>query len=65
MERRPAGNLIYKATARNFNPMMAMAGKITVAEAEELVPAGVLNPGEIHTQGFSFRGYSKVRARKE
>ena len=47
-----AGNLIYKATARNFNPMMAMAGKITVAEVEELVPAGLLNPGEIHTPGI-------------
>ena len=47
-----AGNLIYKATARNFNPMMAMAGKITVAEVEELVPAGGLNPGEIHTPGI-------------
>ena len=47
-----AGNLVYKATARNFNPMMAMAGKITVAEVEELVPAGVLNPGEIHTPGI-------------
>ena len=44
-----AGNLIYKATARNFNPMMAMAGKITVAEVEELVLPGALNPGEIHT----------------
>ena len=47
-----AGNLIYKATARNFNPMMAMAGKITVAEVEELVPTGGLNPGEIHTPGI-------------
>ena len=47
-----AGNLIYKATARNFNPMMAMAGKITIAEVEELVPAGALNPGEIHTPGI-------------
>lgn len=47
-----AGNLIFKATARNFNPMMAMAGKITVAEVEELVPAGELNPGEIHTAGI-------------
>jgi 3-oxoacid CoA-transferase subunit A len=46
------GNLIYKATARNFNPMMAMAGKITVAEVEELVPAGELNPNEIHTAGI-------------
>ncbi|MBM71758.1 MAG: succinyl-CoA--3-ketoacid-CoA transferase [Crocinitomicaceae bacterium] len=47
-----AGNLIFKATARNFNPMMAMAGKITVAEVEELVPIGELNPGEIHTAGI-------------
>ena len=47
-----AGNLIYKATAKNFNPMMAMAGKITVAEVEELVPAGELNPNEIHTPGI-------------
>ena len=47
-----AGNLIYKATARNFNPMMAMAGKITIAEVEELVPIGELNPNEIHTPGI-------------
>ena len=46
------GNLIYKATARNFNPLMAMAGKITIAEVEELVPAGELNPNEIHTAGI-------------
>lgn len=46
------GNLIYKATARNFNPLMAMAGKITVAEVEELVPAGELHPNEIHTPGI-------------
>ncbi|MEY3585858.1 MAG: hypothetical protein RLZZ243_922, partial [Bacteroidota bacterium] len=45
------GNLIYKAAARNFNPMMAMAGKITVAEVEELVPAGTLDPNQIHTPG--------------
>jgi len=47
-----AGNLIYKATAKNFNPMMAMAGEITVAEVEELVPAGELDPNEIHTPGI-------------
>ena len=47
-----AGNLIYKGTARNFNPMMAMAGKITVAEVEHLVPAGQLDPGDIHTPGI-------------
>lgn len=47
-----AGNLIYNATARNFNHAMAMAGKITVAEVEELVPAGELDPNEIHTPGI-------------
>lgn len=47
-----AGNLIYKGTARNFNPMMAAAGKITVAEVEELVPAGELDPNMIHTPGI-------------
>ena len=47
-----AGNLIFKGTARNFNPMMAMAGKITVAEVEELVPAGELDPNQIHTAGI-------------
>jgi 3-oxoacid CoA-transferase subunit A len=46
------GNLIFKDTARNFNPMMAMAGKITIAEVEELVEAGELNPNEIHTPGI-------------
>ena len=46
------GNLIFKATARNFNPLMAMAGKITVAEVEELVPAGELDPNFIHTPGI-------------
>jgi 3-oxoacid CoA-transferase subunit A len=47
-----AGNLIYKGTARNFNPLMAMAGKITIAEVEELVPAGELDPNQIHTPGI-------------
>ena len=47
-----AGNLVFKATARNFNPMMAMAGTITVAEVEELVPLGTLSPNEIHTPGI-------------
>ncbi len=46
------GNLIYKATARNFNPLMAMSGKITIAEVEELVPAGELDPNHIHTPGI-------------
>ncbi len=47
-----AGNLIFKGTARNFNPVMAMAGKITVAEVEELVDNSVLDPNEIHTPGI-------------
>ncbi len=46
------GNLIFRETARNFNPMMAMAGKITIAEVEELVPAGELDPDQIHTPGI-------------
>ncbi|MBM3915614.1 MAG: CoA transferase subunit A [Sphingomonadales bacterium] len=59
------GNLIYRATARNFNPLMAMAGKITIAEVEELVPAGELDPDAIHTPGiyvhriFEGSGYEK------
>ena len=46
------GNLIFRATARNFNPLMAMAGKITIAEVEELVPLGELDPDQIHTPGI-------------
>jgi len=46
------GNLVYKETARNFNPLMAMAGRITIAEVEELVPAGMLDPDHIHTPGI-------------
>lgn len=46
------GNLIYRKTARNFNPMMATAGKITVAEVEEIVPTGSLDPDHIHTPGI-------------
>jgi 3-oxoacid CoA-transferase A subunit len=46
------GNLIFKDTARNFNPMMAMAGKITIAEVEELVEAGELNPNDVHVPGI-------------
>lgn len=59
------GNLVYRATARNFNPLMAMAGKITIAEVEELVPAGALDPDSIHTPGiyvhriFQGAGYEK------
>jgi 3-oxoacid CoA-transferase subunit A len=60
-----AGNLIYRATARNFNPLMAMAGRITVAEVEELVPEGELDPNFVHTPGiyvhriFQGRNYEK------
>jgi 3-oxoacid CoA-transferase subunit A len=46
------GNLIFKETARNFNPLMAMAGKITIAEVEELVAPGELDPNYIHTPGI-------------
>lgn len=46
------GNLIYRHTANNFNQPMAMAGKITIAEVEELVPAGELDPAQIHTPGI-------------
>ena len=47
-----AGNLIFKATAKNFNPVMAMAGKITIAEVEELVEAGEMTPNDIHVPGI-------------
>ena len=47
-----AGNLIYRKTARNFNPMMATAGKVCIAEVEHLVPAGELDPDHIHTPGI-------------
>ncbi|MHA4895452.1 CoA transferase subunit A [Pedobacter sp. PWIIR3] len=46
-----AGNLIFRSTSRNFNPVMAMAGKITIAEVEELVEVGELDPDHIHTPG--------------
>jgi 3-oxoacid CoA-transferase subunit A len=46
------GNLVFRATARNFNPMMAMAGKITIAEVEELVEPGELDPDQVHTPGI-------------
>ncbi len=47
-----AGNLVYRKTARNFNPVMATAGKVTVAEVEEIVPMGTLDPDQIHTPGI-------------
>ena len=60
-----AGNLIFKGTARNFNPLMCGAAKVTVAEVEELVPAGALDPNQIHIPGilvnriFQGRDYEK------
>ncbi|MBI1365012.1 MAG: 3-oxoacid CoA-transferase subunit A [Alphaproteobacteria bacterium] len=48
----PQGNLVYRKTARNFNPMMATAGKVTIAEVEEIVPLGALDPDCIHTPGI-------------
>ena len=47
-----AGNLVYRSTARNFNPVMAMAGKITIAEVEQLVEVGNLDPDHVHTPGI-------------
>lgn len=59
------GNLIYRHTANNFNHAMAMAGKITIAEVEHLVPAGELNPNEIHTPGiFVQRIFQSVNLEK-
>src|SRR5579872_6592148 len=59
------GNLVYRKTARNFNPMVAAAGKITVAEVEELVDVGMLRPDEIHTPGIYvqriFRGTNYLK----
>ena len=46
------GNLVYRKTARNFNPMVAMCGKICVAEVEEIVPIGSIDPDQIHTPGI-------------
>ncbi len=61
----PMGNLIFRKTARNFNPVVAVAGKITIAEVEELLPVGMLDPDQIHVPGiyvkriFQGRGYQK------
>ena len=47
-----AGNLVYRKTARNFNPMCAMAGRVTIAEVEEIVPVGSIDPDQVHTPGI-------------
>ena len=60
-----AGNLVYRKTARNFNPMMATAAKITVAEVEHLVPAGEIDPDHIHTPGIFVQAHRRGRHRQE
>jgi 3-oxoacid CoA-transferase subunit A len=60
-----AGNLIYRKTARNFNPMMATAAKVTVAEVEHLVPAGELDPDHIHTPGLFVKRIVEVGTAKK
>jgi len=59
------GNLVYRKTARNFNPMMATAAKVTVAEVEHLVPAGELNPDHIHTPGIFVKRIVEVGTAKK
>lgn len=58
------GNLIFKSTARNFNPMMAMAGKNTVAEVDEIVPVGTLDPNFIHTPGIFVQRIVEAKCEK-
>jgi 3-oxoacid CoA-transferase subunit A len=60
-----AGNLVYRKTARNFNPMMATAAKVTIAEVEHLVPAGELNPDHIHTPGIFVKRIIEVGSAKK
>ena len=60
-----AGNLVYRKTARNFNPMMATAAKITIAEVEHLVPAGEIDPDHIHTPGIFVQRIIEVGTAKK
>ena len=60
-----AGNLVYRKTARNFNPMMATAAKVTVAEVEHLVPAGEIDPDHIHTPGIFVKRIIEVGTGKK
>ncbi len=60
----PEGNLVYRKTARNFNPMMASAGKVTVAEVEEIAPLGALDPDHVHTPGIFVQRLIKGRHEK-
>ena len=59
------GNLVYRKTARNFNPVMATAGKVTVAEVEQIVPVGSLDPDNIHTPGIYVQGIVKSQFPKK
>ena len=59
------GNLIYRKTARNFNPDMAMGGKVTIAEVETIVPVGTLDPDQIHTPGIFVQRIVKTQSKKK
>lgn len=59
-----SGNLVYRKTARNFNPMAATAGKVTVAEVEEIVPIGTLDPDQIHTPGIFVQRLVRTKSEK-
>lgn len=59
------GNLVYRKTARNFNPDMAMGGKITIAEVEEIVPTGSIDPDHIHTPGIFVQRIVKTKNTKK
>jgi 3-oxoacid CoA-transferase subunit A len=59
------GNLVYRKTARNFNPMMATAAKVTIAEVEHLVPAGEIDPDHIHTPGIFVKRMIEVGSAKK
>ena len=59
------GNLVFRKTARNFNPMMATAAKVTIAEVEEFVPAGELNPDQVHTPGIFVQRVVKATGYKK
>ncbi len=59
-----SGNLVYRKTARNFNPLVATAGRVTIAEVEELVPVGTLDPDQIHTPGIFVQRIVKTKSEK-
>ncbi|MFO0893866.1 MAG: CoA transferase subunit A [Phycisphaerales bacterium] len=59
-----SGNLVYRKTARNFNPLVATAGRVTIAEVEELVPVGSLDPDQIHTPGIFVQRIVKTKSEK-